>query len=798
MIKSAIVFGFICASTLFSAEAMSEEASAPEEDCCCGPGPRHMRAGLRYTTPRGIGYSQGYTTLEGFFAPQDFLRETWLPFMDLRGHVFDNGKFAANAGLGLRYLTLSRVWGANAYYDYRNTTHHQHYNQVSAGLESLGRVWDFRINGYLPVGKTHTPFSGGSFFRFQGHHLLLQRSRNFAMKGANAEAGAHVDHFEKAPLYFAGGPYYLTGVGETTWGGELRGTVDLFDRYVRVEGNVSYDHFFKWIGQAQVSINIPFGGRTNVIRRSCNSCCKEFALQTRAVQRVDRNEIIPVVNQHSITFAIDPATGQPWFFWFVNNTSSSNGTFESPYPTLVQAQNPSLPNQVIYVYPGDGTTTGMDAGIILKDNQMLLGASVSHPLPTTVGTILIPPMASSAPNITNLSGDVVTLANSNTVSGFNILASFSMENGIAGTGISNLLADRNTFTTNTTDTNGISLLNPSGQIIVTNSSFTGFLDDISLNNGNGIYVELDAGNTLNTLTLAENSFIGINSSNTSNNGGNGLYLNLFDGTIANLNISDSIFNTASIPALNLGNGLFANLDLNGSITTLNISDTTFTGISNNSDGVLANLVNGTIANMNVSESVFNGITGGSNGINALLDSPGPNTITTLSVSGCTFTGINGTGGTCAGITADIQSGSTIPNMSVTGNIFSGISIGSLGLTYATSSSGNLVMTDNLFNGILDSSRGLQYHSENSSIVSAEVTGNTFSGSINSGEGFGSTITVTGHSTMCLEFTNNNGTPVGPPDPYFFDGSLGTFNTTDNLSTNTGLFSLTNVHESSCP
>lgn len=377
MIKTASAFwcASLCALTFCNANAVKVK----EEDC--GRGPQHMRVSARYTTPQGIGYNTGYTTIEGFFAPRTFLKGVWLPFLDVRGHAFDNGTFAANAGLGLRYLAPSRVWGVNAYYDYRNTSR-QDYNQISAGLESLGRVWDFRINGYLPVGEKQSHFFHTHFAGFKGHNMLIRRARDFAMKGANAEAGIHVDHFKKAPLYFAGGPYYLTGIGETTWGGELRGTVDLFHRYLRLEGNVAYDHFFKWTGQARISVNIPFGGRSKVAKRNCGSCSKAMALQTRAVQRIDRFEIIPVGREHVTRTAIDPATGKPFVFLFRNNRSSLAGAYDShsPYLTVVTAQDTSSPEELIYVFSDNGSMMGMNAGMILQDDQMLPETSTSQPL----------------------------------------------------------------------------------------------------------------------------------------------------------------------------------------------------------------------------------------------------------------------------------------------------------------------------------------------------------------------------------------------------------------------------------
>ena len=92
-----------------------------------------MRATVRHIEGKGIGYNQGYTTLEGFFAP-DPEKIAVMPFFDLRGHVFDNGKLAANGGLGARWRWGCRAYGVNAYYDYRDDR--RGFNQVGVGLET--------------------------------------------------------------------------------------------------------------------------------------------------------------------------------------------------------------------------------------------------------------------------------------------------------------------------------------------------------------------------------------------------------------------------------------------------------------------------------------------------------------------------------------------------------------------------------------------------------------------------------------------------------------------------------------
>ena len=53
----------------------------------------------------------------------------------------------------------NRIYGGHFYYDYRDTGH-SHYNQLSWGFESLGALFDYRVNAYLPVGDTWNSYLG--------------------------------------------------------------------------------------------------------------------------------------------------------------------------------------------------------------------------------------------------------------------------------------------------------------------------------------------------------------------------------------------------------------------------------------------------------------------------------------------------------------------------------------------------------------------------------------------------------------------------------------------------------------
>jgi hypothetical protein len=502
---------FLINSMLLLNPAEAKEQAKSNETC--GTSPRPMRVTAKHIEPNGIGYHQGYTTLEGFFPYSGW--DNWLVFLDARAHMFNDGRPAANAGLGVRYLTDTRVWGINAYYDYRKT-HRQHYNQAAMGLEALGRIWDFRINGYLPVGEHKSRNYGLKFSRFKRHKAILSQKYEYVLGGFNAEVGAHVDTWKNFPLYFAAGPYYLTGRGGSTWGGQARASVKIYE-YLELEGNGSYDHLFKWIGQGQISLNIPFGTRKQIKKRKAASCSDLMPLSERSYQSVDRFEIIPVDRAHHYSAAIDPATDKPYYFVFVNNTSSSEGTFESPYPTLADAQANSSPYNVIYVYPGDGTSNGMNTGITLSDFQRLWGSGVAQTLPTTLGNVTIPSMSNTSfegviisPIITNGNGAVVTLANGNEVSGFFLQSqgsypSVSATNVINGNVLNSTLAGANapgyigimgTGMTGTLNLSGCRFNDGTHGILLENSS-----GNLAVNIMNSTFSDLNTGDAAILWTL---------------------------------------------------------------------------------------------------------------------------------------------------------------------------------------------------------------------------------------------------------------------------------------------------------
>lgn len=272
---------------------------------------------LSHTEGKGLGYSQGYSSLDIFLA-QPLCNGEFIPFVDLRGHVFNNGRYAANAGLGLRWLNAcyGQVWGINGYYDtFLNAR--LPYHQVSFGLEALTDTWEAHINGYLPIGRKKTPIYTLSYDFSSG--FLAKAREQFAMGGFDAEVGYHFCTIPCLDLYTGLGPYYYQGRSQKTKnafrakrkhfaGGRLRASA-AFMNYLELEGTAAYDSRFKWTGQVTLALNIPLDGIFCFWGQTED--CVTWMLEERLYQPVVRNDMMVIdrINR----FSSNPAILDPEF-----------------------------------------------------------------------------------------------------------------------------------------------------------------------------------------------------------------------------------------------------------------------------------------------------------------------------------------------------------------------------------------------------------------------------------------------------------------------------------------------------
>lgn len=461
----------------------------------------------------GLGYEGSYFTLGGkTHLADDFLDGRWL--LETQGHVSENGGFFSNVGLE-RVFSLKKH-GADltlgGWIDYdgdENSNFGHSYWQGAVNASVRTQRWDVIANGYLPFGddlvNTQGSLNGPSFFQ---NRITLVAGLDTALQGFDVT-------FRARPLQFANyngsvdlGVYgyesdavpYFTGV-------RARSGLQLANGW-QINGEINRDDLFEWTGVLQLAY--VWGANDRGV----------YAGLGNDLDSTQRNDHI-VRFQRDALFAIDPDTGAPYNVLHVDNTAtagSTTGSFESRFTSLAQAEAVSNPDDIIYVYEGDGTTTGYDTGITLKDRQFLLGEGVAHLIPLSpTGSVLLPGrVGGDRPTLTNTAGNAITIAGDDTViRGFEIDgAGGFMTHGIFANG---LLDPVNNFRIEDVDVrnatlDGIHLENATGdlnavRILAENNG----RDGIALIN----YGDNDADIVLRDVT-------------TQNNGRDGVFFNGYD------------------------------------------------------------------------------------------------------------------------------------------------------------------------------------------------------------------------------------------------------------------------------
>lgn len=407
-----------------------------EEECL--ENPASFRLSVKHLEANGIGYNQGYTSVDGFFAFTSIAN--WHPFFDIRAHFFNDGRPAANVGFGVRYQPneAQAIIGVNGFFDFRRTGNST-FEQAGVGIEVLGTKWAFRSNGYFPIINKNNLYDV-SFSDFSGHYAVFSVKRELAFKGFDLSLGRTLVHKQFYSLAATlGGYMFFADFDKQASGGlfQLKATIS---QYFSIQGQTSYDNLFKGIIQGQIGLNIPFGKQIKARKKNL-SCSASQALAQRITEPVNRFEIIVTDHYNTQTTALDVRTKKDLYMVFVDNTNSGgNGTAENPYSTLSAAENNSGPGDMIYVYSGNEYTTGQDEGITLKESQWLQGSVKSFPVITSYGASRIPAQTSTWTTIGTTSGDTVTLADHNIIVGMNIIAK---DSGIAGSDITHFSASYN-------------------------------------------------------------------------------------------------------------------------------------------------------------------------------------------------------------------------------------------------------------------------------------------------------------------------------------------------------------------
>lgn len=216
----------------------------------------NSRLEAAYNAGRFIGIKHNYAEL-GLFLPGMY-KEHWLTFADARVYRLENCKWAANLGVGARIWVEDKgIFGTNIFYDYLEGDIKDGFHRMGLGLEWLGKCWDFRINGYIPVNeRSHSSLH--VYSNYIGNYLVTSRDRESCIReGFDAEIGKAIGCWCDFKLYGAIGPYYYHGNHDKNfWGCQAR--VELFWKsYLSLQIRSSYDNKYHTHLQARMLLSIP-------------------------------------------------------------------------------------------------------------------------------------------------------------------------------------------------------------------------------------------------------------------------------------------------------------------------------------------------------------------------------------------------------------------------------------------------------------------------------------------------------------------------------------------------------------
>ena len=384
-------------------------------------------------------------------------------FGEAHALITDTNRYGFNAGLGYRMLMDDALWGVNGWYDTIESPQAFTYQQVGMGVEYLSDSLDLRANGYVPFGNqenflnvtnpgTQTLFTGHDFSTL-GRALFQQ-----ALTGFDAEAGIPLPVVNWLRVY--AGFYHLNFNQDETWG--VRSRIEgRLTQGVNLNFQVTNDD--KFGTNLNVGVDVRFDGRLPTRFGA------DTDAESRRYEQVRRQWQVQLAQNEGprLVPLNDRATGNQIVVSWIDNTSAAggDGTFERPYKTLPS----SARSNYVMVRRGAGDTVG---NITLRDGQDLFGEGKQHFIDTVrLGLTAVPDRffdnTGAFPTLRagNAAAPVITLADGNIVSGFNILGGTTA--AISGTGTDNFLIE----CVNATSASGISIVDGGGVGIIRDSSF---------------------------------------------------------------------------------------------------------------------------------------------------------------------------------------------------------------------------------------------------------------------------------------------------------------------------------------
>lgn len=465
------------------------------------------------------------------FVPLDQTAGEEVTFLE-GGVQLAGGHLSASLNIGHRNYDLDDdvINGGYLGVDARSTDSSTFY-QLAGGYEYIEEDWEWRVNGYLPIGNsTNTLRSvnddsnvvGTS--QFQGNQLVLSASgerqrilqQENALGGFDLEVGAQLDEWDGGELMGFAGAYYLSGT-ESSLGAQARLQAN-FESSFNAGLSLQHDGLFGTSVGFSISASLP-GIRFHEEDERDFQNDNEVAIRLRdplmrrpnvAINQINRTEIVAVDETQALR---NPEEEQDYRFVHVDlagGAGTGDGTHESPFGAVEDAialinSDPNTysdGNTIVYV-DGEQAPAATIPGFAIPDRVRVLSQgpaqtiggmaflgfpstptrlpfsadqnfNVTGSAPNANGITVALPESNDGvfPTITGGSADLVTLGSNTVLSGFQIQG--AANHGVTAMDVDNVEL-RNNLIENSGGS-GIAFNNVGGSIVLFDNEINGSAD----------------------------------------------------------------------------------------------------------------------------------------------------------------------------------------------------------------------------------------------------------------------------------------------------------------------------------
>ncbi|PCI36330.1 MAG: hypothetical protein COB50_04880 [Thiotrichales bacterium] len=200
-------------------------------------------------------------------------------FANVRGLDRSGPSAEGNFGLGYRSINHdnSYLWGMYGFFDVRRSVNRNYFRQITLGGELRTDHWSYRINGYLPVGKTTKNASGLNYAELNPisgnqSNILFHKGKETALKGFDIEIGRDI---YKGLTAYVGGYYFTAHDVKDVVGPRARLSYALYQPHNSMLKRITFETMVQhdsqrgtnWYAGIRVRIGIGIGNESNNLSR---------------------------------------------------------------------------------------------------------------------------------------------------------------------------------------------------------------------------------------------------------------------------------------------------------------------------------------------------------------------------------------------------------------------------------------------------------------------------------------------------------------------------------------------------